>query len=137
MKAGLDEGAANEIANVYRTTIEERDMRERIAGDFTLDDAAAVCLYTFDFGDDRYEMSPYDLLNRALRAEKNVVKEIVKVRDVLYLVMAITSGGKGCKDPAPNLTAQKAPSLSSGDGGCWRLFVLLVGWLDEKAKTKN
>ena len=32
-------------------------------------------------------MSPYDLLNRALRAEKNVVKEIVEVRDVLYLVM--------------------------------------------------
>ena len=33
-------------------------------------------------------MNPYNLLNRALRAEKNVVKEIVKVRDVLYLVMA-------------------------------------------------
>ena len=61
-------------------------MRERIAGDFTLDDAA-VCLYTFDFRDYRYEMSPYNLLNRALHAEKNVVKEIVKVRDVLYLVM--------------------------------------------------
>ena len=62
-------------------------MRGRIAGDFTLDDAAAVCLYTFDFGDYRYEMNPYDLLNRALRAEKNMVKEIVKMRDVLYLVM--------------------------------------------------
>ena len=61
-------------------------MRERIAGDFTLDDAA-VCLYTFDFRDYRYEMSPYNLLNRALRGEKNVTKEIVKVRDVLYLVM--------------------------------------------------
>ena len=33
-------------------------------------------------------MSPYTLLNRALRAEKNVTEEIVKVRDVLYLVMA-------------------------------------------------
>ena len=50
VKAGLDEGAANEIATVCRATIEERDMGERIAGDFTLDDAAAVCLYTFDFG---------------------------------------------------------------------------------------
>ena len=35
----------------------------------------------------KYEMNPYDLLNRALRAEKNVVKDIVKVRDVMYLVM--------------------------------------------------
>ena len=87
VKAGLEEGAANEIANMCRTTIEVRDMGERIAGDFTLDDAAAVCLYTLDFGDYRYEMSPYNLLNRELRAEKNVVKEIVKVRDVLYLVM--------------------------------------------------
>ena len=32
--------------------------------DFTLDDAAAVCLYTFDFGGDRYDMNPYNLLNR-------------------------------------------------------------------------
>ena len=62
-------------------------MRERIAGDFTLDDAAAVCLYTLELDKEKYEMSPYDLLNRALRAEKNVVEEIVKVRDVLYLVM--------------------------------------------------
>ena len=54
-------------------------------------------------------MNTYDLLNRALRAEKNVVKEIMKARDVLFLVMAITSGGY--KDPAPNLTAQKAPFL--------------------------
>ena len=88
-------------------------MKERIGGDFTLDDAAAVCLYTFDFGDDGYEMNPYNLLNRVLRAEKNVTKEIVKVRDCCILVMAIMS--VGCKDPAPNLTAQKAPLSSSGD----------------------
>ena len=92
-------------------------MRGFIGKRFTLEDAAAVCLYTFDFGNDRYEMSPYDLLNRARRAEKNVVKENVKVWDVLFLVMAITSGG--CKDPAPNLTAQKAPlPLFFWRGGC-------------------
>ena len=87
VKAGLEEGTANEIANMCTTTIEERDMRGCISGDFTLDDAAAVCLYTLELDKKKYEMSPYDLLNRALRTEKNVVKEIVKVRDVLYLVM--------------------------------------------------
>ena len=30
VKAGLEEGAANEIANMCRTTIEERDMREKV-----------------------------------------------------------------------------------------------------------
>ena len=70
-----------------RTTIEKRDMGEPIAGDFTLDDAAAVCLYTLELDKKKYEMSPYDLLNRALRAKKDMTKEIVKVRDVLYLVM--------------------------------------------------
>ena len=60
VKAGLEEGAANEIANVCRTTIEERDMRVRVAGDFTLDDAAAVCLYTLELDKEKYEMSPYD-----------------------------------------------------------------------------
>ena len=51
-------------------SLKERDMKEHIAGDYTL-----------DFGDGRYEMNLYDLLNRALRAEKKVVKDIVKVRD--------------------------------------------------------
>ena len=87
MKAGLDECAANEVTNVCRATIEERDMRGRTAGDFTLDDAAAVCLYTLEVHKNKYEMNPYVLLNRALRAEKNVVKEIVKALDVLFLVM--------------------------------------------------
>ena len=51
-------------------------MRGRIAGDFTLNDAAAVCLYTLELDKKKYEMSPYNLLNRALRAEKNVVKRL-------------------------------------------------------------
>ena len=88
VKAGLKEDVANEIANMCRTTIEERNMRGRIGKRFTLDDAAAVCLYTLELDKKKYEMSLYDLLNRALRAEKNVVNEIVKVRDVLNLVMA-------------------------------------------------
>ena len=48
VKTGLGEGTANEIANVCRATIGGRDMRERIGGDFTLEDAAAVCLYTLE-----------------------------------------------------------------------------------------
>ena len=60
VKADLEEGAANEIDNVCRTTIEESDMKRFIGKRFILDDAAAVCLYTFDFGDDKYEMSPYN-----------------------------------------------------------------------------
>ena len=48
VKAGLDEGTANDVTNVCKEVIEGRDMRGRIAGDFTLDDAAAVCLYTWN-----------------------------------------------------------------------------------------
>ena len=108
-----------------RNTIEKRDMRGRIAGDFTHDDAAAVCLYTLELDKKKYEMSPYDLLNRALRAEKNVVKEIVEVRDVLFLVMVITRGVQG---PSSLLTTQKAPSLSSGEMVVAEgLFVSLIG----------
>ena len=86
VKAGVDEGSAAEAAEEYRTAIEGRG--GYIAGDFTLDDDAAVCLYTFDFGDDRYDINPYRLLNRALRADKHKIEEIVKVRDVLCLIMA-------------------------------------------------
>ena len=64
MKAGLNGGTANEIDNVCRTTIEESDMKRFIGKRFTLDDAAAVCLYTLELDKKKYEMSPYDLLNR-------------------------------------------------------------------------
>ena len=79
-------------------------------------------------------MSPYNLLNRALRAEKNVVKEIVKVRDVLYLVMAITSGG-WMQGPSSQFNPQKASSLSSGEvvtGDC--LYCLLEVGRESKGK---
>ena len=114
-------------------------MGKCIAGDFTLDDAAAVCLYTFDFGDDRHEMNPYGLLNRALRAEKNMVKEIVKVRDVLFLVTAITSEGMDGRTQLHNLTTQKASSLPLffWRGGYWRLFVPLVWMVGRESKNKG
>ena len=91
-------------------------MGKFIVGDFTLE---------LDSGDDMYEMNLYDLLNIALYAEKKVVKEIVKVRDELFLVMGITSEGR-CKDPTPNLTVQKVPSLSSFWGGYFWMVVCTV-----------
>ena len=50
------------------------------------------------------------------------------------LVMAITCGNQG---PSTHFNPQKAPSLSSGEIVAGGLFVLLVGWSDEKAKQKK
>ena len=88
VKAGLDEGPAKEAAEICSYNAELSKEKGYVAGHFTLEDAAAVSLYTFDFGGDRYEMNPYRMLNKALRAEENITEEIVKVRDVLYLIMS-------------------------------------------------
>ena len=88
LRAGLDKEAASEVNELCKYTAEQCRKDGKLFGNFTIEDAATVSMYTFDFGGDRYEMNPYWLLNNALRTDKNKVQEIVRVRDIVYLVVS-------------------------------------------------
>ena len=81
-------------------------------------------------------MSPYNLLNRALRAKKNVIKEIVKVRDVLYL--GDDNYEWGMQGPSTHFNPQKAPiPLFFWRGGCWRVVCTTCCMVGREAMQKK
>ena len=53
---------------------------------FSVDDAAAVALYTYDFGPEFFESNPYRLLNKALIGTTN--EDLKKVRGMLSVIMS-------------------------------------------------
>ena len=90
MNAGMNEEDAEEVDIECIGNAELLKDKGLVTEEFNVEDAAAVALYTFDFGKDgMYEMNPYRLLNKALSTKKKEekAKQLVKVRDVLYLVM--------------------------------------------------
>ena len=52
---------------------------------FTEDDAAALAMYTYDFGSSMFEYNPYRLLNTALVGRNTA--GLARAKDALYLVM--------------------------------------------------
>lgn len=87
MKAGLGDDPANEAAYECKCSAEMNGGSKSSVNEFSVEDAAAVCLYTYDFGGDKNEMNPHNMLNNALRVDKNAAKNVADVRDILYLVM--------------------------------------------------
>ena len=52
---------------------------------FFVDDAAAVAMYTFDFGPKEYDHNPYRIINRELNGR--TANGLIRIRDALYLLM--------------------------------------------------
>ena len=85
LEAGLTEEQADKICAAC-TAVSERAKKEgKLFEGFTEDDAAAIAMYTYDFGSDNFESNPYRLINRSLSS--NDPTQITKIRGILCLVM--------------------------------------------------
>ena len=84
--AGLKGELANKvIEDCYKKA---RDIEEdnKLPRGLTVDDAAVIAMYTFDFGrKDLYDYNPYRIINNALRERRG--KELEKAKDLIYILM--------------------------------------------------
>ena len=86
IEAGLTEKQAD---NVSRACINAASFARddgKLFGDFTEEDAAAVAMYTYDFGPEELESNPYRIINKGL-VGKNF-SDMQKSSGILYLVMS-------------------------------------------------
>ena len=84
--AGLNEKQASTVMAACYENARRLGEEDKLPQNLTVDDAAALAMYTFDFGtDDMYNLNPYRIINSALnnRTEENMEK----AKDILYLVM--------------------------------------------------
>ena len=81
-EAGLKEDQAKEITGVCMSRARKiNDLPEEL----TVEDAAALALYTFDYGSKGYESNPFRLLNKNLIGRNT--EGLLRIRGLLYLVM--------------------------------------------------
>lgn len=84
--AGLDENQAVIVSSACYKVAYEVEKKGELPDGLTVDDAAAITMYTFDFGVNGYNFNPYRLINSALF--DNNVEGVRKAKDILYLVMS-------------------------------------------------
>ena len=84
--AGLNDSQVRHITGACYKNAYELQAKEKLPKELTVDDAAAIAMYTFDFGTGEIKYNPYRLINSALnnKTEEN----LRKVRDILYLVIS-------------------------------------------------
>ena len=83
--SGMDDALADEVVEACDLNISLNNPSQEYSNGFNRDDAMAVSMYTFDFGNANYDLNPYRMLNGALASQD--VEEVKKVRDMLYVVM--------------------------------------------------
>ena len=83
MKAGLGEKRAMKVAD---TCYEKAEGITDLPEGLTKDDAAALAMYTFDFGVKHYESNPFRLINKDLVTRSK--ESLKRIRGLLYLVMS-------------------------------------------------
>ena len=84
--AGLNEQLTGKVMSKCYENARKLGEEDKLPKNLTVDDAAALAMYTFDFGTkELYSYNPYRIINSALseRTEEN----IEKAKDLLYLVM--------------------------------------------------
>ena len=86
LEAGLTGEQADQVCNTCIMISERAKEEGKLFDGFTEEDAAAIAMYTFDFGSDNIESNPYRLINKSLSSQDP--KEIMKIRGILCLVMA-------------------------------------------------
>ena len=85
-EAGYDIDRTSEIMGRCEYAAESARGEGNLPDGFTINDAAAVALYTYDSGDSTPERSPYRLINKALTGETN--EELRKVRGMLFVMLS-------------------------------------------------
>ena len=85
LKAKLTEEYANLVCSACESTAQHIANRGKLFEGFTEEDAAAVAMYTYDFGSDEFESNPYRIINRSLVGRNYA--ELQRASGLLYLVM--------------------------------------------------
>ena len=83
--AGLKEELALKVVDECYKKAKNID-EDKLPRGMTVDDAAVIAMYTFDFGTkELYDCNPYRIINNALRERKN--KDLDKAKDLIYVLM--------------------------------------------------
>lgn len=83
IEAGLSNKLARLAIDTCSTAKDNALECESPLDDFTAEDAAAIAIYTFDFGPKKEAYNPYRLINRALMGEG----DLEKVRGILHILL--------------------------------------------------
>lgn len=83
--SGMEDELSDEVVGACQLNLKIINSHAVLSNGFNENDAMAVSMYTFDFGNANYDMNPYRLLNAALANQD--VEDVKKVRDLLYIVM--------------------------------------------------
>lgn len=86
LQADLTESEAELVCSACEDAARVVKDGGRLIKGFSEEDAAAVAMYTYDFGPGGYESNPYRIINRSL-GERNYA-ELQKARGLLYLVVS-------------------------------------------------
>ena len=85
-KAELTEKQANMVCSACDVAVSVIADEEELLKGITEEDAAAVAMYTYDFGGNEYENNPYRIINKGL-VERNYA-ELQRASGLLYLLMS-------------------------------------------------
>ena len=86
LEAGLTDKQANRIVKACGNATEFVEADKKLLEGFAKEDAAAVAMYTYDFGFKRFEKNPYRIINRSLVGRNYAALQ--KASGILYLMMS-------------------------------------------------
>lgn len=85
LKAGFTEKQTDDICNACSNKAQELSEDGKLSEEFTADDAAAIAMYTFDFGTEDFEINPSSVINKAFREKRT--EDLEKAGGLIYLLM--------------------------------------------------
>ena len=85
LKACLTEKQADEVIEACRNSAEFVKADGKLFEGFTEEDAAAIAMYTYDFGPGEFESNPYRIINTSLVGRNYA--GLQRASGILYLVM--------------------------------------------------
>ena len=85
LKAGFTEKQADDICTACNNKAQELSEDGKLSEEFTADDAAAIAMYTFDFGTGDFEANPSSIINKAIGEKRT--DDLEKASDLIYLLM--------------------------------------------------
>lgn len=84
--AGLNDNQIRDITGTCYKHAYELKNSGKLPRDITVDDAATIAMYTFDFGTSHIKSNPYSLVNFALN--NRTEERVNKIKDLLYLIIS-------------------------------------------------
>ena len=86
VEADLTEEQADQVSSECDAVANRAEAEGKLVNGLTKDDAAAIAMYTYDFGPSKIESNPYRIINKALTSRDP--KIIKSARGLLCLLMA-------------------------------------------------